>query len=78
MGTIYQHCTEFQNFLKLDAMNEIFKSYTPETVKELLEEMFIGYINSPICEVGYLGDMYELKRLLHDEADSYIKSKSNG
>lgn len=38
-------------------MNEIFKVYAPETVKELLEEMFTGYINSPMCDVGDLGDI---------------------
>ena len=56
-------------------MEEIFKIYTPDAVKELLEEMFTGYIASPICETGYLSDMYELKRLISEQADLYIRQK---
>ena len=54
-------------------MDEIFKVFTPETVRELVEELFTGYINSPMCSAGYLGDMYELKRLVNDEVDKQLK-----
>lgn len=54
-------------------MDEIFKVFEPGTVKELFEEMFTGYINSPMAEVGYLGDMYELKRMVNDEANKAAK-----
>ena len=57
-------------------MKEIFVIFTPETVKILIEEMFTGYINSPMCEVGLLGDMYELKRLINEQADSYPRTPS--
>lgn len=49
-------------------MKEILKSYSPAEVENLLDEMFTGYINSPMCCIGYLGDMYELKRLITNEA----------
>jgi len=64
--------------LTLNTMDEIFEVYEPPLVKELIEEMFTGYINSPTCEIGYLGDMYELKRLIDAEADKRLNRSNNG
>ena len=52
-------------------MDEIFKTMAPATVKILMDEMFTGYINSPLCAPLLLGEMYELKRMITIRAKEY-------
>lgn len=52
-------------------MDNIFRTIEPKEVIELMEEMFTGYINSPLCAPMMLGQMYELKRIITLEAKEY-------
>lgn len=52
-------------------MDEIFSVFEPATVDELMEEMFTGYINSPMCAPLLLGQMYELKKMVKLRAKDY-------
>jgi hypothetical protein len=38
----------------------------------MMEELFTGYINSPMCSVDLLGEIYEFKRMMDFEADKAI------
>ena len=52
-------------------MDDIFKVIEPKKVTELMEEMFTGYINSPLCAPLLLGEMYELKRMMKIKAKDH-------
>jgi len=56
-------------------MDEIFFIFEPNYVKGMLDDMFTGYINSELCAVESLGQMYEFKRMLTAEADKRLKSQ---
>ncbi|HCY42239.1 MAG TPA: hypothetical protein DHV48_12930 [Prolixibacteraceae bacterium] len=59
-------------------MDEIFKVLAPSTFKELLEEMFTGYLNSgEMCSTDRLGELYVLKKLMDQEADKHLGRKTN-
>lgn len=55
-------------------MEEIFRVFEPATVKRMMEDMFTGYINSEMCLLEGLGEVYELKRMINAEADKALKS----
>lgn len=59
-------------------MEEIFKVFEPATVKGLMEDLFTGYINSEMCTLENLGQIYELKRMVNAEADKKLISVSHG
>jgi len=53
-------------------MDELFKDFEPMAVKNIMEELFTGYLNSSErIDPFQLGTIYEFKKALCNRADRY-------
>lgn len=59
-------------------ISDLINDHDPEMVKEILEELFVGYIdNATYCSTGILSAAYVLKNALQEEADKCIEEQLN-
>lgn len=57
-------------------MGELFRDIEPAEVKNLIEEMFEGYIDSDTCDISQLPMIYLLKNRIVKIADNKLRKIS--